>query len=268
MQLSPHKWLVCYRRNPFAENNLICFPFCGASASAYRNLARALPLGIQLWSVSLPGRENRYSEPFEKDSLEVMRAIAEDARLLGLKNISLFGHGMGADFALDFYRYMSILGGAGPANVILSGSAPPHIRPSRKWSEANDLTLMHHVLSISALPVEAMAERDFLDIYLRRIRADLVLHESICHGSQARVRGPLTVIYGRDDPTLNYADMQEWQRYSRASVRFCVMNGEHYYFQHNATDLAGHISNGLLTTEQVTLFSGKRVGNENKNIRR
>ena len=84
MKISPQKWLVCYQENKAAKHNLICFPFGGAAASAFRPLANALSDDLQVWCVQLPGRENRYSTPFETNPDVIVRAVAEEIQQLGL----------------------------------------------------------------------------------------------------------------------------------------------------------------------------------------
>jgi surfactin synthase thioesterase subunit len=127
MTISPNKWLSCFEARKSAVINLVCFPFGGAGASVYKPLAARLPESVQLWSVQLPGRENRFAEPFAGSPAAVVQSISDEINLLRLENTAFFGHSMGSDLALMCASLRHRNGDALPSLLALSGKKPPHL---------------------------------------------------------------------------------------------------------------------------------------------
>lgn len=245
MIISPNKWLVCHQKNENAKHNLICFPFGGAAASAYRPLAKELEQNCNVWSVQLPGRENRFAQPFVTEANVVAAAVFNEIKLLGLKSYSIFGHSMGSDLALEFCRQVEAAGGRRPDTVVLSGNKPPHVSHDKLWSESTDASLIDHVLSLGGIPKDALTDKDFVAMYLKKIRCDYQLYESVKISQPKPLASKLTVIYGSADPLLERIDMKEWSKYSENDVKLIETEGGHFYFQPDCRRLASLIVDAI-----------------------
>jgi surfactin synthase thioesterase subunit len=245
MQVSPHKWLTCFQPRPSADINLVCFPFGGASASAYKQLTAQLPENVQVWSVQLPGRENRFAEPFATNPVKVVQSVSDEIRLLRLENIVFFGHSMGSDLAL-LCTALRHQGGYGwPLLLAVSGNKPPHLPNTRAWSAESDEALLEYVLGLGGIPAEVAADQDFAGMYLEKMRADYVLYESIPADIQKPLDVPLLVVHASDDPVLKDVDMQSWLSYSTRTPTMRTVGGGHFYFLSDASELAGIIGQAL-----------------------
>lgn len=242
MVISPGKWLICYNRNESRPYNLVCFPFGGAAASVYRGLATALSDIANVWCVQLPGRENRFAESFALDMQHAIKSIAEDLSALKLSNYAIFGHSMGSDMAVAFYRWMGDCNQLLPFAVVVSGNKPPHKEHECLWSKVSDKELLDQVIQFGGLPEFAINDREFVEMYLKKIRADYTLYESADIRSPVEIKAPLTVIYGDTDPLLERVDMSEWSDYASRGFDLKKVSGGHFYFQDDCAELAGLIS--------------------------
>ncbi len=246
MIVSPNKWLVCYQSNPGAKVNLICFPYGGGAASAYRLLAQELQMSIRVWCVQLPGRESRFAHPFVVDARAVVQSVADEMNALGIQQYSLFGHSMGSDLAVEFYRLISAAGKTKPDVMILSGNKPPHMPHDKLWSKVSDRELLEHVISLGGIPEDAANDKDFAELYLSKIRHDYTLYESVCIPSPIELSAKLMVLYGADDPLLTKTDMSEWAKYASAEFALKKLAGDHFYFQNDVSQLAANVRQAVL----------------------
>ena len=69
-QQSTSPWLIRFRSRNTARVHirLFCFHYAGASASIFRSWDEAMPDGIEVVAVQLPGREYRLDEPLLTDA--------------------------------------------------------------------------------------------------------------------------------------------------------------------------------------------------------
>ena len=244
IKTSPNKWLTCFDIKPAAYFNLICFPFGGAGASVYKAWAEMLPDTVQLWAVQLPGRENRFSEAFATNPAQMIAAVIEEIALLKLTNLVVFGHSMGAHFALSATQ---LLEPNTTVNLlVVSGNRPPCIPYVHRWSKESDDVLMKQVLGFGGIPPEVADNQDFLTLYLQKIRADYGLYEAMPTMNAQSMGIPMKVIYGDSDPLLVGTDMQQWKAYSSVAVELTEVEGDHFYFQPNAEPLVARICAGLV----------------------
>ena len=66
-------WLNRPKPGSEARLRLFCFPYAGGGASLYRSWAEPLASVAEIWSVQLPGRENRLGEPLYRSLPEGKR---------------------------------------------------------------------------------------------------------------------------------------------------------------------------------------------------
>jgi surfactin synthase thioesterase subunit len=97
-----------------------------------------------------------------------------------------------------------------------------------------------HVLSDAAL-VEAMnrryggipdavlAEPDLLELFVPIMRADMSVLETYVHSEEPPLPIPITALGGVEDKELKRADLEAWQRHTRAAFDVQTFAGGHFY---------------------------------------
>lgn len=250
MIISNDKWLVSAQKPVNPTMHLVCFPYGGGGASVYREWGKSLPAHVQLWSVQYPGRENRFTDSFAASYQNVVSGVLKDMQSLGLTNVVLFGHSMGAQFATmlasevfnadaNVQRQVNLKG------LIVSGIKPPHLVNDKLWSKVSEQELKDHVLNLGAMPEEVKNDQDFLSMYMEKIRADYALYESVPVVAPERFEIPLLAIRGESDPLFSANDFSGWQEWSTKPVTFEVFAGSHFYFNPYPSPLLRTISQHL-----------------------
>lgn len=239
------KWLTRLTRNAAASINLICFPFGGAAASAYKPLAGCLPANVEVWAVQLPGRENRFAEPFAEHADSVVQAISSEIDRLGLRQLLFFGHSMGSDLAVLSAQWRQQQGSEPLRALVVSGNRPPHILLTQFWADAPHPALVQQLLNFGGIAPEVLANPDFVGIYLEKLRADYRLYEGIGARAAVPLRTPLWVIQADADPLLADVDVTEWRHHAAQPFHLRATKGGHFYFQPDATALATILQEAL-----------------------
>ena len=121
---SAGRWLLMHRPRREARVRLLCLPYAGGGASAFRHWPDALTSSIEVCPVQLPGRENRFVEaPFTRAEA-VVEAMAPALRPVLDRPYALFGHSMGAMLGFEL---IPCAGGATRSRC--SSSSPPPAPP-------------------------------------------------------------------------------------------------------------------------------------------
>ncbi|PZT70831.1 hypothetical protein DN402_05780 [Streptomyces sp. SW4] len=94
-------WYRCFTPRPGAAVRLLCFPYGGGSATAYRDWPALLPGTIEVHAAQYPGHADRIAEPLHTDLHALADAAAADALPLLDRPAALYGHSLGALVAYE-----------------------------------------------------------------------------------------------------------------------------------------------------------------------
>jgi surfactin synthase thioesterase subunit len=92
---------------------VLCFPYAGAGASAFRRLREHPSDAVRVCPVQLPGREERFEEQLSTDVAEVVDILLPDMMkaVNGSPRVALFGHSLGAVLAFEAAWRLGDVGG-------------------------------------------------------------------------------------------------------------------------------------------------------------
>ncbi|WP_406191909.1 alpha/beta fold hydrolase [Streptomyces sp. NBC_01017] len=222
-------------REPTAQRRLFVFPHAGAGASAYR-LAAYLPDTVEVCTVQLPGRENRFAEPALTSVDEAVGALAPLIADHTDLPYAFFGHSMGSLIAFETARRLRALGTPLPDRLFLSGMRAPGL-PDRdpRYTLPDDKLL-------------ATAEFDGVDpelqeLLLPLLRADLTLCETYTHRAEAPLPCPLTVLAGSEDHSVDGTELAGWRKHTSADFELRLFPGApHLYVRGAERQLAETIT--------------------------
>ncbi|WP_175411367.1 thioesterase II family protein [Streptomyces sp. TRM64462] len=220
-------------RQETARHRLFVFPHAGAGASAYR-LAPHVPDTVEVVTVQLPGRENRFAE----DPLTSVDAVVDELAPLIASRTELpfgfFGHSMGALVAFAVARRLRTMGAPLPARMFLSALRAPDL-PDREP--------LHHLPDAELLDRLGRGEFAGLDPELQELllplmRADLTLCETYAYEHEAPLPCPFTVLGGSDDDTVREPELAAWHDHTSADFELRLFPGEHLYVRGAEPQLA------------------------------
>ncbi|GAA0421687.1 thioesterase [Acrocarpospora corrugata] len=230
--LPPEPWTLSARSEPRARQRLLCLPFAGGGASAYRSWGAELAKsGIEVWPVQLPGRENRLKEP-AMDDLPALAALLADVfgAYLPRRPYALFGHSMGASIAFEFVREVRRRGLPEPVRLIVSANRPPHrpdpAPPTHSLPRAELITKLR---SYGGTPRELFDEPDLVDLLLPTMRADFALFERFQWVAEEPLGCPVTVLGGLSDVSVPDAELYAWEALTTGPFHVRMLPGDHFF---------------------------------------
>jgi medium-chain acyl-[acyl-carrier-protein] hydrolase len=187
---------------------LFVFHHAGGSASSYQ-LAKYFPEDVEVCTVQLPGRENRFAEPAHTKVDTVVEELLPVIESTVDLPYAFFGHSMGALIAFETARQLD-----GPRHLFVSAHRAPHLpdrNPLRHLSDdefAARLTATNPVL----------ADPDLREIFLPILRADIELCENYVHAPATPLSCPITALGGRDDDLVPAAELAGWRDQALVSL--------------------------------------------------
>jgi medium-chain acyl-[acyl-carrier-protein] hydrolase len=229
-------WLIMHgiEDNRDVRMRLFCFHYAGATASIFRSWRNALPPGVELIAVQLPGREYRLAEPLLTDIDEIVAALAEILPPLLDRPFVFFGHSMGVLVGFDLIRVLRALGLRQPELLIASGRNAPQF----KWRDAGiqilpDDEFIAAVRDYNGTPEALLSDPSLRDLWLPRLRADLTISAMYRYVEKPPLHCPIVVLFGTDDGLVSEAGLRAWLSQTTGSVRFFRYPGNHF-FLHSA----------------------------------
>ncbi|MEV6859906.1 amino acid adenylation domain-containing protein [Streptosporangium subroseum] len=244
-----------------ASRTLVCLPYGGGSAAAYRplvaELARTSPTTAVL-AVELPGHDPARPDESLLSMPELTdRIVAELADVSG--PIALYGHCVGSAAATELALRLEEAG-TPVAGVFVGGSFPDARLPGRLsawWNRkfpanrwASDRTQRDFLRTLGAL------DEDFGDteIVLRGLRHDVEeaqawfsRHLDSPAFEERRLKAPLLCVIGeRDRATELYRERyREWGAFADQVELATIPRAGHYFLKHQAETLARLIEEHL-----------------------
>ncbi|MFJ4905412.1 amino acid adenylation domain-containing protein [Streptomyces sp. NPDC093249] len=231
--------------------SLVCLPYGGGSAVAYQPLADALPPGVALHAVAVPGHDLGMSEeslPLE----EVARRCVEEV-LSGVSGpVAVYGHcGVGAALGVEVAQLLAAAGRE-PTALYLGGIFP-FARPTegllgllarfsvldRRRSGRLHLNWLRSMgADLEGLDPEQLAT------IVRNVREDSRAAEAYFTERLARpappLASPVVSVIGSADPGTEFhrERYREWGFVGSTTAVAVLDEGGHYFLKHRAGELA------------------------------
>ncbi|MFG2926102.1 thioesterase II family protein [Streptomyces sp. NPDC048305] len=213
---------------------LFAFHHAGGSSAVYYPFVRHLPADWDLLLLDLPGRGRRAARPQHDDMADVVATAVADV-LPWVEDgtpFVLFGHSMGAVVALETARTLEGLGRHPRWTGVSGRVAPLHpgVGPVPLHT-LDDPDLLDVMLSLGGMPERVTEATDFLDRFLRTVRADLKAVDNYRPDpARSPLCSPLTVFGGTQDAWAPASAMHLWRRETRGRFAQKFFPGGHFYF--------------------------------------
>ena len=224
---------------------LLCVPYAGGSAIAFRGLAQALPTDIASAVVCMPS-------PLECDdpSLTLERIAEQCIDELSspeLRSLALYGHCAGTALAAELARQIEKRGHA-VRGLFLAAAMPPGVPSPFTKPRETEQEIVEFVAALGG--TEESGNVEDWKVMVGEFQRDSRLVREHFRRSTAQSREllkvPLVVLMGNDDPLteghLSHAEI--WQELSRC-VAIRSLSGGHYFVSTDPSTVARIIADGL-----------------------
>lgn len=208
---------------------LYCLPHAGGSARPYGRLEAAVPPGVRVVPLELPGHGRRLREPLLRD---IGQVVTEVIRLMGEgrhRPFALFGHSFGALVGYETARRLRQLG-TPPELLLVSGRNSPVWPPSHEpLHMLPDPSFTAGLSRMGGIPEALLAEPAVLHVYLPSLRADLRMVETYAHTHSEPLDVPIAAFAGLQDRLTEPTGMEAWAETTSRRFDLTLLRGGHFF---------------------------------------
>ncbi len=226
-------------------------PARGGSATAFKDLARALPARFDVMSVQYPGRQDRYHEPPFTALAALVEAVAgELTRELAAAPggpYALFGHSMGALVAFETARLLASRGELpSPQRLFLSGRGGPGT--SSLPTTSTTTPMCWTTCAGWAAPTRPCSRTPTSWSWCcRALRADYRALGTYRWRAGEPLTCAVTALTGDRDPMMKPEDAGTWRAHTTGDFTVKVFPGGHFYLYDQTDRIASAVTEGMLT---------------------
>ncbi|NLG49318.1 MAG: thioesterase [Chloroflexi bacterium] len=225
-----NRWIACPKPNPQASLRLFCFPYSGASASAFYAWASSLPDAIEVCPVELPGRGARLTEPLCSRLSPLVESIAQGLLPALDKPFALFGHSMGALVSFELARHLRRRYGVEPVHLFVSGHPAPQLPDEEPPIHAlPEAEFIARVRGLNGTPDEVWQHAELRDLLIPILRADFAVCETYQFRPDEPLRHPISAMAGLGDPYVSRGQMEGWRELTAGAFSLRMFPGDHFY---------------------------------------
>ena len=240
--MASNSWFINFQAANQPALRLFCFPYAGGSAAVFRELAGALPSGIELWAANLPGHGSRLQETPFSELAPLVKRLAQvfpDDR-----PFALLGYSLGGRLAFELARQLRRQERHLPQHLFIIASAAPHLPPQGStWHTLPDADLLAELRQYNGLPEVLLEEPEVLDLLLPALRADLTISATAGYARERPLPVPITALGGRSDPLVTPEALAAWREHTSEHFRLDLFDGDHFFFRGVERDLIAGIIN-------------------------
>ncbi|WP_433797293.1 MFS transporter [Actinoplanes sp. CA-252034] len=233
----------------------VCVPFGGGAATAYQDVADALPPGHRLLSFDRPARERGIDALAGRAAAEILDRV--DGPLV------LYGHGgVGSALVLELAYRLTAAGR--PIEAVYLGAVFPVTRPASRLIGGVSARLRRlrsdqaYANRLAGMGMELSGHEPEQALRLvRSLRDDTERaeehHTRLLGRPAGRLPVPIITIVGADDPTTGYhaERFREWHPLTDTSALVVLDGAGHYFLGSRAKQVAR-----VITTVDAALHTG------------
>jgi acyl transferase domain-containing protein/surfactin synthase thioesterase subunit len=243
VSLDPADWLVGDRSRTGTRLRLFCFPYAGGDASVYLRWADALPAGVDVCPVQLPGRQQRYLEPPFTRMSTLVDALAVVLRPVLDQPFALFGHSLGGLISFELARRLRRDGLPLPAHLYASAMRAPQLPDLEPpLHRLPDARLIDRLRAMNGTPEQMLRDPEAMALYLPTLRADFALVETRVHQTEPPLECPVTVFGGAQDDRVSEEALAAWESQTRGAFALELLPGDHFFIQRHRDALLASLA--------------------------
>lgn len=231
-----HRWTRTFVSRPDAGLRLVCFPYAGGSATAFREWPQLLPSTVEIVAIQYPGRNDRFAEALVPDLTtladEITEAIAPE---LG-RNTIFFGHSLGATLAFEVARRLRPKFPAPLARLIVSARRAPSV-PQLRHEVLGDQDLRARVHELGGRGSAVLDDAESLALMLPMLRNDFAMANNYRYRPGPPLACPITAITASEDQAVDPSEVQRWRDHTIGGFELLTVEGGHFYLEERLSGL-------------------------------
>lgn len=240
-------WLHRLRPGAAAAPEIMFFPHAGGAAGFFRPLAGLIDPRLAVSAVQYPGRQERRREPLLATIAELADGAYQALLPVLREPATLVGHSMGSVIAFEVARRMERELGQGPAALVVSGRRAPSRPRQTRVHLLNDDLLADEIREAGGTDPRLLADPEIRAMILPVVRADYQAVEMYRYETGPRLRCPVIVLSGADDPAVSGDEAQAWAEHTDGPFTLRWFPGGHFFIADHGAEVAGVISDQVLT---------------------
>jgi medium-chain acyl-[acyl-carrier-protein] hydrolase len=219
-----------------AKLRVFAFPYAGGGAATYFRWRAAMPDGVDLIPVLLPGREGRVAEPPLGDMRTLVMQVADAVAPPADQPYALLGHSMGAWIAFELARELGRRGNPLPRVLIASSSpAPDRERAAESLHKLPDAEFVAEMIRrFDGIPAAVQANQQLLQLLLPAMRADMQLLETYNYEEEPPLSTDIIALGGTEDRVVTATALARWRRQTTQAFTSRLWPGGHFFLFHAA----------------------------------
>jgi len=246
MEFRPLKpWIIRPRPNPKAALRLLCFPYAGAGASAFRTWPDALPASVEVFAIELPGRDTRAKERPLQQMSGLVTALADAIDPVLKAPFAIYGHSLGARIGFALARELRRRARPAPAQLFVSGHRAPQLPDPAPMSALSEAQLIARLRRLGGIPDAVLDDAELVAYFLPIIRADIGLLETEVYDDQPPLACPITAFGGVTDERATIEELDAWREQTSAEFEREMFPGGHFFIQTARSAVLGSLSQQL-----------------------
>jgi len=225
---------------------LFCFGYAGGGASIFRPWASRFSPSVEMISVQLPGREERFRERAHRRMGPLIDQLAIEIGAKLTRPFAFFGYSMGALVAYEFARRLEETGRVGPALVAVGAHRAPRLpRVEPPLHALSSAEFWSHLNRYGGVDSQVMGDERLREVFEPTLRADFEVVETYRHRPGPSLRCPVLAFAGRADAFAAPDAMRPWGEVSSGGFELVVFDGGHFFLRSEADAMIRSIETRL-----------------------
>lgn len=249
--------------------SLVCVPFAGGSPIMYQPMAKAMPGGVSLFAIEVPGHDfGLRDEPLQALAVVAARCVQEiQERVPG--PIALFGHCLGGALAIEMARQLEAIGRP-LVGVFIAGHFPTprlpgrffellhRLFPSEKWTSRHTILEFLRAMGFFTEVVNPQEQAFVVHNLQQEVSEINDYYTKIYQSTDAKLKAPIQCIMGEMDRSTELFEerYKEWEFFSDSVNLATIPKAGHYFPKYQASEVAALVTEQVAQWQQVPETSG------------
>jgi medium-chain acyl-[acyl-carrier-protein] hydrolase len=198
----------------------------------FRTWADNLPPFIELYTIQLPGREERFKEaPFTHISPLVETLTPVLRPYLDIP-FAFFGHSMGALISFELARQLRAQQAPVPVHLFISGRRAPQIRDRNPLMHTLPQDeFLAELRYLNGTPNQVLENAELMQLFLPTLRADFSVCGTYTYLSEPPLDCSISVFGGLEDTAETSDLLESWMLQTRSNFSLQMLPGDHFFVQ-------------------------------------